>query len=47
MKARMNSEAGKQRTAILPLITSGFGTTRWLCLPAHFRREWRCFYGKE
>jgi hypothetical protein len=43
----MNSEAGKQTTLILPLITSGFGTRRWLCPPADFRREWRCFYGKE
>ena len=47
MKTRMNSAAGKQRTAILPFITSGFGTTRWLGLPAHLRREWRCFYEKE
>lgn len=43
----MNSEAGTRTAAIVPLITSGFGTTRWRCLPAHFRLEWRCFYGKE
>ncbi len=47
MKVRMNSEAEKQTTPILPLITSGFETTRWPRLRAHFRREWRCFYGKE
>jgi hypothetical protein len=48
MKGVMNSEAGRQRTAILRLTTSGFGMTLWLCLlPAYQRQEWRCFYGKE
>jgi hypothetical protein len=47
MKTGMNLEARKQRTAIALLITSGFAMMRWLCLPAHRRLEWRCFYGKE
>jgi hypothetical protein len=47
MKIGMNLEARKQRTAISPLITSGFAMMRWLRLPAHRRLEWRCFSGKE
>jgi hypothetical protein len=47
MKAMLNC-AATQRTTILPLTTSGFGMTFWLCLlPAYQRREWHCFYGKE
>jgi hypothetical protein len=47
MKDMMNS-AATQRKAILPLTTSGFGMTFWLCLLAAYpRREWRCFSGKE